>query len=96
MQQLACVSKQKTYGLAGNVAESHGIPPDKAKPILDVHEHVHLIQNISTVVTKYFPQRPHNANRLPKTNSHRSHELQNTIELASHHITMHQHAALCH
>ena len=77
-------ANKKADVLAGTAAASHAIPADKAKPVVDLFKNLHLIQNRIIVVTKMYPQRPHNAKLIHHNTVSISHRIQDASALSSH------------
>jgi len=70
--------------LAGIAAASHAIPSEKAKPVIDLLKNLHLIQNRIIVVTKMYPQRPHNAQIVNHSTVSISQQIQDASALSTH------------
>lgn len=74
-------ANKKADALAGTAAAS---PADKAKPVVDLLKNLHLIQNRIIVVTKMYPQRPHNAKIINHNTVSISQRIQDASALSTH------------
>lgn len=72
--------------LASMAAASHAIPKYEAQFIVDILKKLHLVQDRISVVTKMFPQRPHNTKRCKLNPVSMTHKIDAAIALSSHNL----------